>query len=238
LNTKPRCIILDDELPGLAYLKMLCGQISEIEIIKAFNNPELFIEESEKLNFDFCILDIEMPRVSGIEVASILKNKPVIFTTAYKEYAAEAFDLNAADYLIKPIKLERLKIAIEKVISRLQNPKETKAIVCLNTDKGKTSIVCDSIHYIVASDIDSRDKIALLSNGSRIFIKNMSFEKLMQVLPEKEFCRVNRKEVIALSSITAYTNEKILTKIVSDTGNLLEIQIGNSFRQSLFDKSF
>jgi DNA-binding LytR/AlgR family response regulator len=229
---------LDDELPGLAYLKMLCGQISEIEVIKAFDSPESFIEESEKLNFDFCILDIEMPRISGLEVANLFQNKPIIFTTAYKEYAANAFDLNAVDYLIKPIKLERLRIAVEKVIDRLKRSKENKVMISLNTEKGKTSILSDNILYITASEIDSRDKIALLSNGSRIFIKNMSFEKLMQVLPENEFCRVNRKEVIALSSVTAFTNDKILTRILSETGNLLEIQIGNGFRQSLLNKSF
>ncbi len=219
-------------------MKMLCGQISEIEVIKAYDSPESFIEESEKLNFDFCILDIEMPRISGLEVANLFKNKPIIFTTAYKEYAADAFDLNAVDYLIKPIKLERLKIAVDKVIDRLKHSKENKVLISLNTEKGKTSILSENILYITASEIDSRDKIALLSNGSRIFIKNMSFEKLMQVLPVNEFCRVNRKEIVALSRITAYTNEKILTNIVSDAGILLAFHIGNGFRQNLFNKSF
>jgi DNA-binding LytR/AlgR family response regulator len=225
---------LDDELLGLAYLKMLCGQISEIEVIKSFNSPESFIEESEKLDFDFCILDIEMPGMSGLEIASLLSNKPVIFTTAYKEYAADAFDLNAADYLIKPIKLDRLRIAVEKVASRIKQAKEFKEVINLNTDKGKTSIICDNILYIIASDIDSRDKIALLNNGTRIFIKNMSFDKLMQILPEKDFCRVNRKEIIALSSITAYTAEKIITGIISESGKVIEIQIGDGYRHKFF----
>ncbi len=221
-------------MPGLAYLKMLCGQIPEIELVKAFNNPDLFIEESKELDFDFCILDIEMPGISGLEIANLLSNKPIIFTTAYKEYAVNAFDLNAADYLIKPLKLDRLKIAVEKVITRIKQVNETKEIINLNTDKGKTSIISNNILYIIASNIDSRDKIALLSNGTHIFIKNLSFDKLMQILPEKDFRRVNRKEIIAVSSITAYTFEKIVTSIINDDGKVLEIKIGERYRHILF----
>ena len=77
---------------------MLCEQIPQLEVVKAFNRPDLFIEESSKLDFDLCILDIEMPQTNGIQIAELLKHKLIIFTTAHKEYAAEAFDLNAVDY--------------------------------------------------------------------------------------------------------------------------------------------
>ena len=97
MNTKIKCLLLDDELPGLTYLKMICEQVPGVEVVRAFNDPLKFIAESEQLDFDLCILDIEMPQMSGLEVARLLAGKPVIFTTAYKEYAAEAFDLNAID---------------------------------------------------------------------------------------------------------------------------------------------
>jgi len=95
---------LDDELPGLTYLKMLCEQLPELEVVKAFNNPKLFLAEVPNVDFDLCILDIEMPEMNGLQVANLLNGKPVIFTTAYKEYASEAFDINAIDYVSKPIK--------------------------------------------------------------------------------------------------------------------------------------
>jgi len=106
---------LDDELKGLTYLKMLCQQLPDLEVVKVFNSPIKFINEVPKLDFDFCILDIEMPEMNGLQVANLLKGKPLIFATAYKEYAVEAFDLNAVDYIRKPIKIDRLKQAIDKV---------------------------------------------------------------------------------------------------------------------------
>ena len=104
MNTKLKCLLLDDELQGLSYLKLLCEQIPELEVVRAFNDPEVFLKEFSKLNFDLCILDIEMPGTNGIQVAALLKGKPVIFTTAYKDYAINAFDLDAIDYVLKPIK--------------------------------------------------------------------------------------------------------------------------------------
>ena len=100
-----KCVILDDELLAISYLKLLCEQIEDVEIIKAYNDPHLFLNEIEKIDCDLCILDIEMPGITGLQVADIIsENKKIIFTTAYKEYAAEAFDLNVVDYVRKPIK--------------------------------------------------------------------------------------------------------------------------------------
>jgi len=110
-------LLLDDELPSLSYLKMLCEQIEQIEVLKAFNSAQRLLQEAPSLDFDFCILDIEMPEINGLQTANLLQGKPVIFATAYKEYAADAFDLNAIDYIRKPIKLERLQQAIQKLLA-------------------------------------------------------------------------------------------------------------------------
>jgi two-component SAPR family response regulator len=112
---------LDDELPGLTYLRRLCEQIPELEVVKAFDNPLKLIESLKDLEFDLCILDIEMPYKNGLEVAIALQHKPVIFTTAYKEYAADAFDLNAVDYIRKPIDKTRLESAVKKALQILGN---------------------------------------------------------------------------------------------------------------------
>ena len=91
----------------------MCEQIPDLEVVRAFNNPQVLLTEIENLDFDFCILDIEMPQLNGLQVAKLLKGKPVIFTTAYKEYAADAFDMDAVDYVQKPVKIERLHQAID-----------------------------------------------------------------------------------------------------------------------------
>jgi len=101
LNSKLKCLLLDDELPGLSYLKLLCEQIPELEVIRSFNDSGVFQDEFPKLDFDLCIMDIEMPGTNGIQLASLMKDKLVIFTTAYKDYATNAFDLDAIDYVVK-----------------------------------------------------------------------------------------------------------------------------------------
>ena len=111
-------MLLDDELPSLTYLKMLCEQIPELEVIRVFNNASLFLREISGLEFDLCILDIEMPGIDGLQIAKLLKGRPLIFTTGYSEYAAEAFDLDAVDYVRKPIKLDRLQLAVQKAVLR------------------------------------------------------------------------------------------------------------------------
>jgi len=155
LNTKLRCLLLDDELPGLSYLKLLCEKINGIEVVRAFNDPEIFLKEFPGLEFDLCILDIEMPGINGIEVAKQIKGKPVIFTTVYKAYAAEAFDIDAIDYVVKPMELERLKKAVNKVIQRNVSEKNLIKHLRINTDKGIAWIDADHLAYIRTSEIDS-----------------------------------------------------------------------------------
>jgi len=130
-------LLLDDELPGLKYLKMLCEQIPELEVVKAFNSPETFLMELSSLEFDLCILDIEMPGMDGLSIANLLGDKPVIFTTAYKEYAAEAFDLNAIDYIRKPVTRERLQTAVNKALYRIRQSNPARNFIQINTNKGK-----------------------------------------------------------------------------------------------------
>ncbi len=110
-----KCILLDDEIPSLRFLKMLCEQIPGLEVVKTFNDPTVLLSEYRKLSFDFCILDIEMPEFNGFDLAIELKDFPIMFSTAYKQYASEAFDINAVDYMRKPLSLERLQQAIMKV---------------------------------------------------------------------------------------------------------------------------
>lgn len=229
-------MLLDDELLGLTYLKMLCEQIPELEVVKAFNSPEIFLSEVNQLEFDLCILDIEMPGMNGLQIANLLQGKPVIFTTAYKEYAAEAFDLNAIDYVQKPIKKERLQQAIIKAKSRFSSVATEKQFIQINTNKGKAIIYFDQLSYIKTSEIDSRDKIAYLMHHSHLTLKNVSFEKLMQLLPEKDFARVNKKELIALRMIQVFSFDEITTTIQSELGLKMKFSLSDVYRNDFLQK--
>lgn len=236
MNTKLRCLLLDDEIPGLTYLKMLCEQLQDLEVVKAFNSPLYFLEELPKLEFDFCILDIEMPEMNGLQVASLLKGKPVIFTTAYKEYAAEAFDLDAVDYVRKPVKKERLQQAVDKVKHRLESKNQGARFVQLNTDKGKALIYFDQLLYIKASEVDSRDKWALLADRSSVTFKNISFERLQELLPKEDFVRINKKEMISLKTVQTFLSDEITTKITMASGALLKLVLSEAYRKEFIQR--
>ena len=209
-------MLLDDELPGLTYLKMMCEQVAGVEVVRAFNDPLKFIDESKEVDFDLAIIDIEMPQLNGLEVAQRLAGKPVIFTTAYKEYAAEAFDLNAVDYIRKPIQKERLEKAILKAAEKIATSTSKKQFIQLNTNKGKSLLFFDQLLFITTSAIDKRDKIAHLENGVELLLKNIPFPKLLAALPEKDFCQINKKEIIAVKIISFFTHNEITSNTLID----------------------
>lgn len=233
MNTKLRCLLLDDELPGLTYLRMLCEQIPGLEVVRAFNDPVKFLEESKKIDFDLCILDIEMPGINGLDVARALNNKPVIFTTAYKDYAAEAFDMNAIDYVRKPIEKERLEKAIQKAIG-LIDKKIIKEYIQVNTNKGKALLFFEQVLRITNSESDKRDKLVMLENGEQLVLKNISFEQLLSQLPANAFCRINKKDVIALKAVKFYTHNQVTITVLSDEVNLA---LSDNFKKDFLNKT-
>jgi len=224
-------LLLDDELPSLTYLKMLCEQIPELEVIRVFNNATLFLKEIPGLEFDLSILDIEMPDIDGLQIAKLLKGKPVIFTTGYNEYAAEAFDLDAIDYVRKPIKLERLQLAVQKVVKRIDKGSATKNHIQLNTDKGKALLIPDQIGYISTSETDSRDKVAQMLNFTTILLKNISFARLLEILPLGQFCQINKKELIAISAVHFFSHDTITTNIVQTDGKPVVLFLSETYRK-------
>ncbi|QBQ42047.1 response regulator transcription factor [Sphingobacterium psychroaquaticum] len=240
MNTKLKCLLLDDELPSLTYLKLLCEQIPALEVVKVYNAATKLLadlEAPEALDFDLLITDIEMPEVNGLQLAERLQGKAVIFTTAYSDYAADAFDLHAIDYLRKPLKLDRLQQAIAKV--KLQRPKKAapapKTFVPVNSDKGKLLLYFDQICYIRTADLDSRDKVVYLSDHNEVTLKNISFAQLIALLPTDAFCRVNKKEVIAMRLVSSFSHEEITSTLAGEQGNKTFI-LGEKFKTDFLQK--
>lgn len=225
-----KCLLLDDELPGLAYLKMLCEQIPEVEVVKAFTDPELFLKDAQHLPFDFCIIDIQMPRINGLQVAALLRHKPIIFATAYTEFAAEAYDLDVIDYIRKPIEKERLKTAIGKIERKLHAASNKNRSITVNTPKGRSIIQCQDILYISTSVIDARDKEVFLSSQSSVVIKNINFEKLQQLLPLPDFIRINKKQLVTKKIIRSYTSTEIISTLTDVQGSPLRFNLSDTYR--------
>lgn len=230
-----KCVILDDELLAISYLKLLCEEIEGVEVVKAFNNPRVFLQEIDNIDCDLCILDIEMPGLNGLQVAELIQGKKIIFTTAYKEYAAEAFDLNVVDYVRKPIKRERLVQAFDKA-EKLITDQEKNNFFEWNTNLGKTMIVTNEIVYIKTSEIDSRDKDIFLKNGSEIILKNLSFKHLSELLPQKYFVQINKKEMANVRHIKIFASSEIMMDLNSNDGSPIKLSVSEVYRNSLTDK--
>lgn len=207
----------------------------ELEIVKVFNSPEKLFEKTTSMDFDLCITDIEMPGIDGLTLASRLQNKLVIFTTAYKEYASEAFNVDAVDYVTKPVTKERLHKAVLKALEKYQNAIQNTLSITLNTDKGKGIVYINQLVHIKSAEQDSRDKEALLIDGTILILKNINFETLMQQIPETNFCRVNKKEIIAIQQVKHYAHNEITLKQTDKKGNFISVLLSETYR-SVFMK--
>lgn len=236
MNTKLKCLLLDDELPGLMYLKMLCEQIPEVEIVKTFNNPEKLLNEIPNLDFDLLISDIEMPGIDGLYLASLLKDKMIIFCTAYKDYAADAFTIDALDYITKPVKIERLQKAISKAVDRFDKSTNANKFIHLNTDKGKSLLYFNQILYIKSALGDSRDKTVLLTDGSLLNLKNVKFDTLLSELPEADFSRINKKEIVSIKAIKFFNHNEIVLHHLDKNDKNTSLTLSEVYRTDFLNK--
>lgn len=215
---------------------MLCEQIPEVEIVKTFNNPQKLLSDIPDLEFDLLISDIEMPGMDGLHLAELLNDKMVIFCTAYKDYAADAFNIDAVDYITKPVKLERLQKAISKALERFEKPDTAKKFIQLNTDKGKTLLYFNQIQYIKTAVSDSRDKTVLLADGSFLNLKNVKFDTLLNELPEANFCRINKKEIIAVKAIKFFNHNEIVLHHVEENNKNTTLILSETYRSEFLKK--
>ncbi|MGV3705505.1 MAG: LytR/AlgR family response regulator transcription factor [Arcticibacter sp.] len=227
-----KCVIVDDELPSLAYLRALCDDVPFIQVIKAYNDPVKFLKEAESMDFQICILDIEMPGMKGIELAAGLSNKAIIFATAYKEYAAEAFELEAVDYLTKPIRKERLEKALSRAKNLLGHQETTDQFVVLNSNRGKILLRFPEIAIITTSEIDHRDKKVLLKNHEEVILKNISFQQLLNSLPDGQFLQINRKTAISMNCVVSFTHDSVRTTLNDERGQSVILPLTDQFRSS------
>ncbi|MFI5163503.1 MAG: LytR/AlgR family response regulator transcription factor, partial [Sphingobacteriales bacterium] len=151
---KKTCLIVDDEPPALKVLESYIKQVQTLELAGKCSNAFEAMQVLNQRSVDILFLDIKMPQLSGMQFLRGLRNPPkVIFTTAYKEYAVEAFDLEAADYLLKPVSLERFIKAVNKVCGRqdsipdIKNEADNKpgGFLYFRVDRKMVKVLLDTI---------------------------------------------------------------------------------------------
>lgn len=233
MKSNIKCILLDDDLQGLEYLKLLCEKIEGLEIVKCFSDPTAFLSAKDELEYDVFLTDIDMPALNGLEIAQLLSGKNVVFVTAYSRFAAEAFDLNAVDFVRKPVQLDRLERAIEKVRAK-KNVQGTKNTLCtFHTDKGKLLISHNEIAFISTLETEKRDKILCTIDGVKYRLKNITILRLLDILPSS-FIQVNKREIVSLNMIKWVNYDEIVLKLKSDK-KPVTITLGQKFRTTFMN---
>jgi len=226
-----KCLIIDDEPLAIKLIKRHVEQIPSLELVNTFQNPLEAFELLKKEKIDLLFLDIQMPVLTGLEFVKALQNPPsVIFTTAYRDYAVESFELNIVDYLVKPITFTRFLKAVLKYENQIHktnlspptlftNVKNapTSNHIYVNANKKHIKVSFEEILYI--ESIKDYVRIHTKENSTMTKFKISEFEKKLP----NTFLRIHRSFIVNTHQITAYTAHDV------EIGNK-EIPIGGSYK--------
>ena len=207
--------------------------IDSLELAGKCYNAFEAMQVLQQTKVDVLFLDIKMPRLLGTEFIRTLRNPPkVIFTTAYKDFALEAFDLDVVDYLLKPFSLERFIRAVNKItteknmisFSRKENlPAPAEAFVYFRVDRKMIKVGLEEIVYIESL----KDYIRIVRTVQKPLLVKKSISVAEEMLPGNLFVRIHRSFIIALNKVTAYTQTDVEI-------NGLEIPIGKLYKHQLY----
>jgi DNA-binding LytR/AlgR family response regulator len=220
------CIVIDDEPLAIELLKKYIAKIYFLELKGAFTDPFEAKKLLESTPVDILFLDIQMPDINGIEFSKIItKEIAVIFTSAFSEYAVEGFNVDAIDYLLKPIEYDRFLKSVYKAkeyIDYINNQEIQEGYIFVKSDYQMVKINLKDILYI--EGLDDYIKIHL---PQKPVLTLMTLKTISQKLPPREFMRVHRSYIVPVSKIENVSKSKI--KIAGR-----EIPIGVSYSESFF----
>jgi DNA-binding LytR/AlgR family response regulator len=231
---KYKCLVVDDEPIArkiiINYIGQLPFLVLAIESINAVNAIDYLRMHR---NVDIIFLDINMPNLSGLQLLKILQpQQPVIFTTAYAEYAVESYDLNAVDYLLKPFSFERFTKAVYKAMEVIKKPykgtfefADERSVFYIKSDGKNYPVYLDDILYCEAK----KNYTMVILNNDQKLMPLIPLSKFETLLSEAggEFLQVHRSFLISKRHITAITPNNV-------TINKFEIPIGIQFRERFF----
>jgi len=211
-NNPISCIIVDDEAMAREVIATHLSKIDNINIIATCNNAIEAFNCINNHNIELVFLDINMPGISGISFAkSINKNIKIIFTTAYRDYAVEGFELQAVDYLLKPISFERLLKSIDTYFEVYSTPfkpakeqLESSNFIFVRSERIMVKIDFDAIIYI-----ESYSDYIKIHLKHKTIITRETISAIEAKIPKHLFVRIHRSYIISLNNISSFTNEHI-----------------------------
>lgn len=232
-----KCMIIEDEEPAIKVLKNHIGQFNDLEIISSHNNAMDALSALGQTKVDILFLDIQLPKISGIDFLKNLTYKPaVILTTAHKEYALEGYELEVVDYLLKPISFERFASALSKVYQRHQKqlvlPQGeldkyaafSAPFLYVKCDREYVKVFLEELLYIESV----KNHIKLVTDQGTL-ITLMSMGHMEEKLPAQHFVRVHRSFIVSIHRVTKFNHAYV-------TLGKKNIPIGRHYKQTFFDR--
>lgn len=227
------CLIVDDEPIAREIIQTYCSHLPSLNVVGSCSNALEAKTALMKESVDLIFLDINMPVLDGIAFLKTLKNPPqIILTTAYKEFAIDAFDLAVVDYLLKPFSLERFIVAVDRVSEKLHLPlhitvpksEEKENYTFLKADGKIYKIPFEELLYAEANGNYTK-----LVMQNKVLLPSMSFSSIEELLPTSQFIRVHRSFIINKAMITHLEGNRVF---IGKT----EIPIGTNYKAEFMTK--
>lgn len=212
------CLVLDDEKQALEVLRSYSRDVTDITSLHTFTRPSLAKSFLNDHKIDLLFLDIQMPDITGLKwLRSLNRPYPVIFTTAFREYAADGYEVDAIDYLVKPIEFKRFVASIKKAERRLNTFKS--AHIFIRSGYEHVKIRLENIVFVEAM---ANYVCIHLQDTSRI-VSRMKMQEIEELLDDRCFVRVHRSYIVNIESASSVTTKEILLEDKC-------IPIGESYR--------
>ncbi|MEI9917318.1 MAG: LytTR family DNA-binding domain-containing protein [Bacteroidota bacterium] len=229
---KLSCLIIEDEPIGQEIIRSYIDRVDFLDVRGRFKNALEAFTWLQSNNVDLLFLDIKMPKMTGLELLRSLQQKPkAIITSAYRDYAIDAFELDVVDYLLKPIAFERFVKAVNKVRPASFQPKENKRehapekpFLFVKGNKQLQKVYIDDIIYIESQ----RDYVKLKLAGNIDIITRQTISYYEEFLPAQLFLRVHRSFIVATRKITTFEATRIF---IGETA----IPVGRNYKQVVAD---
>jgi DNA-binding LytR/AlgR family response regulator len=231
---KPRCLLIDDEPHAIEVLESHIRTVGTLEIVARCHNAIAAFEVLQREKVDLLFLDIKMPKLLGTDFLKALHNPPkVIFTTAYREYALDGFELDVVDYLLKPISLERFLKAIHKanlldgheaenmVAHKEAYQPNQEAFLYFRVDRQMVKILLKEVVYVESL----KDYVRIVTKA-RQYVTKQKISSLEHMLPESQFVRIHRSFIVALDKIDTFRADTV------GVGGK-ELPIGRNYRHEI-----
>jgi len=205
-----KCVAIDDEPLALELLQEYIARFPQLKLVHTFDDAISAVELLRNTKVDLLFIDINMPDITGIDLVRSLQEKPlVIFTTAHKQFAIEGFELDAVDYLLKPINFDRFTRAVHKAIDyhKYKNTslQEENDSLFVHSEYKLVKIPLNDIEYIESLE----DYIRIHIAGAKPVLTLLSMKKVLEKLPAGKFQRIHRSYIVAVSRVKAIQNRKV-----------------------------